>query len=218
MVPLRLAWTSVALLLLLAASTASAQHQIACPGDAAGGYAAFPDICRLSNGDLFCVFYSGYGHVSTPTAKLPKGGRIMAVRSPDSGNSWSKPVVVIDTSQDDRDPIPQRRSRVRFPVVRAPNAQHGISRDRPHPGNVALYRLLLPDERQQSPTGEGPEANAPVPRLPSEVVLEPGRPADPVPDGLEDVLYAQRPRYRSWLVREGNLDIDRVSALSGCDP
>src|SRR5262249_54446705 len=60
--------------------------------------------CRLPNGDLFCVFYSGYGHVSTPNDKWPKGGRIMAVRSSDTGQTWNKPVVVIDTDQDDRDP------------------------------------------------------------------------------------------------------------------
>jgi hypothetical protein len=58
----------------------------------------------LRNGELFCVFYSGYGHVSTPNATWPKGGRIMAVRSSDNGQSWSRPVVIIDTAQDDRDP------------------------------------------------------------------------------------------------------------------
>ncbi len=58
----------------------------------------------LKNGDLFCVFYSGYGHVSTPNATWPKGGRIMAVRSSDNGETWSKPVVIIDTPFDDRDP------------------------------------------------------------------------------------------------------------------
>jgi Neuraminidase (sialidase) len=75
-----------------------------CSGDAAGGYAAFPDICRLSNGQLLCVFYSGYGHVSTPASQWRKGGRIMGVRSSDDGKSWSKPVLVMDTEQDDRDP------------------------------------------------------------------------------------------------------------------
>jgi Neuraminidase (sialidase) len=89
---------------LLLASSASAQHQIVCSGKAAGGYAAFPDVCRLPSGELFCVFYSGYGHVSTPNAQWPKGGRILAVRSSDNGRSWSKPVVVIDTERDDRDP------------------------------------------------------------------------------------------------------------------
>jgi hypothetical protein len=86
---------------LLLASTASAQHQIVCSGEAAGGYAAFPDVCRLRSGDLFCVCYSGYDHVSTPSAGWPKGGRIMAVRSPDNGQSRGKPVVVMDTDQDD---------------------------------------------------------------------------------------------------------------------
>ena len=98
----RMTW-ALALSLLLA-STASAQHQIVCSGEAAGGYAAFPDVCRLGNGDLYCVFYSGYGHVSTPNDKWPKGGRIMAVRSSDNGKTWSEPVVAIDTDLDDRDP------------------------------------------------------------------------------------------------------------------
>ena len=97
--------TPWSLVVLLAVTTAAAaQHQIVCSGKAAGGYAAFPDVCRLRNGDLFCVFYSGYGHVSPPNAAWPKGGRILAVRSSDNGQSWSRPVVVIDTAQDDRDP------------------------------------------------------------------------------------------------------------------
>jgi sialidase-1 len=98
----RMTW-AFAMSLLLAAS-ALAQHQIVCSGEAAGGYAAFPDVCRLHNGDLFCVFYSGYGHVSTPKDQWPKGGRIMAVRSSDNGQTWSKPVVIMDTDRDDRDP------------------------------------------------------------------------------------------------------------------
>src|SRR5215831_14669244 len=98
----RLTW-ALALSLLLA-FTASAPHQIVCSGQAAGGYAAFPDVCRLPDGDLYCVFYSGYGHVSTPNDKWPKGGRIMAARSSDNGQTWNKAVVVIDTDQDDRDP------------------------------------------------------------------------------------------------------------------
>ncbi len=99
-----LASTLVAVVFFLGASHASGQHQIVCSGEAAGGYAAFPDVCRLSNGDLLCVFYSGYGHVSTPNAQWPKGGRIMAVRSSDNGRTWGKPVVVMDTAEDDRDP------------------------------------------------------------------------------------------------------------------
>jgi sialidase-1 len=102
MAPESTSWSLVVLLTL--ATAASAQHQIVCSGEAAGGYAAFPDICRLKYGDLFCVFYSGYGHVSTPNDKWPKGGRIMAVRSSDNGKNWGQPVVIIDTDQDDRDP------------------------------------------------------------------------------------------------------------------
>jgi sialidase-1 len=88
----------------VAAGRASAQHQVICTGAAAGGYAAFPDICRLPDGELFCVFYSGYGHVSTPDRAWPRGGRIMAIRSSDHGRNWSKPVAIMDTDRDDRDP------------------------------------------------------------------------------------------------------------------
>ena len=42
---LKTAWTFAISMLL--AATASAQHQIVCSGEAAGGYAAFPDVCRL---------------------------------------------------------------------------------------------------------------------------------------------------------------------------
>jgi Neuraminidase (sialidase) len=70
----------------------------------AGGYQAFPDVCRLKHGELLCVFYAGYGHVSQPKAELPKGGRICAVRSSDEGQTWSQPEVVVDTPKDDRDP------------------------------------------------------------------------------------------------------------------
>ncbi|MCA1595204.1 MAG: glycoside hydrolase, partial [Chloroflexi bacterium] len=70
----------------------------------AGGYQAFPDICRLRDGTLFCVFYAGYTHISHPNDRLPKGGRVCAVRSSDEGASWSAPTVVADTPDDDRDP------------------------------------------------------------------------------------------------------------------
>ena len=80
------------------------RRQIVVSGRSAGGYAAFPDLCRTKTGDLLCVFYSGYGHVSKPNAEWPKAGRVMAVRSTDQGRSWSEPFVVADTVHDDRDP------------------------------------------------------------------------------------------------------------------
>ena len=88
----------------------SVQIEVESPGrrivtDAgAGGYQAFPDVCRLKNGELLCVFYAGYSHVSHPTAELPMGGRVCAVRSVDDGKSWSQPTIVVDTADDDRDP------------------------------------------------------------------------------------------------------------------
>ncbi len=78
--------------------------RLICSGSDAGGYAAFPDVCRLQNGEILCVFYSGYGHVSLPNTEWPKGGRIMAIRSGDEGKTWSAPTVILDTTRDDRDP------------------------------------------------------------------------------------------------------------------
>jgi hypothetical protein len=69
-----------------------------------GGYAAFPDVCRLQDGRLLCVFYAGYGHVALPNESLPKGGQIAASYSSDEGNTWSTPETIIDTPIDDRDP------------------------------------------------------------------------------------------------------------------
>lgn len=79
-------------------------HQRISRGDAAGSYQAFPDACRLNNGEIVCVFYAGYGHVSLPNREYPRGGRICLVRSRDEGRTWSHPVVLYDSPEDDRDP------------------------------------------------------------------------------------------------------------------
>ena len=85
------------------AASPGSSYKIISRGDAAGTYQAFTDICRLTNGDLLCVFYAGYGHVSLPRADCPKGGRICCVRSKDEGRTWSAPRVLFDGSFDDRD-------------------------------------------------------------------------------------------------------------------
>jgi sialidase-1 len=69
-----------------------------------GDYEAFPDVCRTANGDLYVVFYAGYGHVSNPREDLPRGGAIYGLRSSDEGKTWSKPILVVDSPEDDRDP------------------------------------------------------------------------------------------------------------------
>ena len=38
----------------------------------AGAYEAFPDVVRLKDGRLFCVFYDGYGHVGTKQSRNNK--------------------------------------------------------------------------------------------------------------------------------------------------
>jgi hypothetical protein len=73
-------------------------------GEAAGTYQAFPDACRLQNGDILCAFYAGYGHVSLPNESWPKGGRLCMVRSSYEGRTWTTPEVLFDDGDDNRDP------------------------------------------------------------------------------------------------------------------
>ena len=73
-------------------------------GEASGPYQAFPDACRLRNGDIMAVFYGGYGHVSLPNAEWPRGGRVCLVRSSDEGRTWTAPRVLYDGEHDNRDP------------------------------------------------------------------------------------------------------------------
>ncbi|MCX8037972.1 MAG: glycoside hydrolase [Candidatus Sumerlaeia bacterium] len=91
----------------------SARNYVTIFRDAgAGGYEAFPDLCRMPNGELLCVFYAGFAHVSLPSygpqgklpPECPNAGRICLTRSRDNGKTWSPPTVVIDTPLDDRDP------------------------------------------------------------------------------------------------------------------
>jgi len=75
-----------------------------CQDAGAGGYEAFPDVCRLADGRLMAVFYAGYGHVALPNESLPKGGRICYCLSADEGRTWSKAEILYDSPDDDRDP------------------------------------------------------------------------------------------------------------------
>jgi photosystem II stability/assembly factor-like uncharacterized protein len=75
-----------------------------CRDGGAGGYEAFPDVCRLVDGRLMAVFYAGYGHVSLSTPKWPIGGRIDYALSSDEGRTWTRARVLYDGPDDDRDP------------------------------------------------------------------------------------------------------------------
>jgi hypothetical protein len=81
-----------------------AKVRVLCSDAGAGGYEAFPDVCRCGDGDLLCVFYAGYDHVSLPNEALPQGARVCAVRSSDEGATWGPAEVIADTPFDDRDP------------------------------------------------------------------------------------------------------------------
>ncbi|MBN1344086.1 MAG: exo-alpha-sialidase, partial [Phycisphaerae bacterium] len=75
-----------------------------CTDAGAGAYEAFPDVCRMKDGRLMCVFYAGYGHVAMPNEKLPKGGRVSYCISADEGRTWSPAKTLFDGPYDDRDP------------------------------------------------------------------------------------------------------------------
>jgi len=88
----------------MAADAAPPDFVYVCRDAGAGGYQAFPDVCRLQDGRLMAVFYAGYGHIAMPCPSLPKGGRISYCTSNDEGHSWSKAATLFDSVDDDRDP------------------------------------------------------------------------------------------------------------------
>ncbi|MDD8025632.1 MAG: exo-alpha-sialidase [Acidobacteriota bacterium] len=114
--------------------TAGRDFVYVCRDAGAGGYEAFPDVCRLSDGRLMAVFYAGYGHVSLPASAWPHGGRIVSCFSSDEGRTWSKASVVYDGPYDDRDPsivqLPSGRLLCNFFTLRAkegdPKALDGL--------------------------------------------------------------------------------------------
>ena len=75
-----------------------------CEDAGAGAYEAFPDVCRLQDGRLLCVFYAGWEHVSLPDDAHPKGGRVSGCYSSDEGRTWSAAETIYDGPDDDRDP------------------------------------------------------------------------------------------------------------------
>jgi sialidase-1 len=129
-------------------------YQVISRGEAAGTYQAFTDICRLKNGDLLCVFYAGYGHVSLPREDFPKGGRVCSVRSKNEGRTWSAPRILFDGPSDDRDPhIAQMRDGA---VVCS------FFTYRPQPGGKVLCDTCLVTSRDGGETWDtGPQVVAP---------------------------------------------------------
>jgi hypothetical protein len=75
-----------------------------CSDGGAGGYEAFPDVCRLADGRLQCIFYASYAHVGVPNERWPRGGKIGVCWSKDEGRTWSEPETLFDSPADDRDP------------------------------------------------------------------------------------------------------------------
>ena len=80
------------------------RHPVIVTGKAAGGYAAFPDICRTKVGRPALRLLLRVRPRHFAVEGWPNGGRIMATRSGDDGRTWSSPAVIFDTPFDDRDP------------------------------------------------------------------------------------------------------------------
>jgi len=87
-----------------AKSAVSVDPIVISKGGQAHLYQAFPDACRLKNGDILVAFYAGYNHVSLATDDFPLGGRLCLVRSSDEGRTWTAPAVLYDDADDNRDP------------------------------------------------------------------------------------------------------------------
>ena len=101
-------WMLIGCFSLLAAAAVGEEPEgmfvYVCQDAGAGAYEAFPDVCRLDDGRLMCVFYAGYGHVAMPNDQLPKGGRVAYCLSSDEGKTWTPAETLYDGPDDDRDP------------------------------------------------------------------------------------------------------------------
>ena len=99
------------LITVVAGTAAAGPYDVVVADNAgAGGHEQFPDVCRLPDGRLLCVFNAGYAHVSPPTAQYPLGGRISFATSSDEGRTWSAEQTLYDSAADDRDPSVTRLS------------------------------------------------------------------------------------------------------------
>lgn len=63
----------------------------------------FPSVVRTATGELIAVYRQGNGHVDSSTSTT--NARIMLTRSTDDGQTWTTPIVAVDTPFDDRDPM-----------------------------------------------------------------------------------------------------------------
>lgn len=120
--------------LVLAAFEVTAQPEwvYVCTDGGAGGYEAFPDVCRTADGRLLAVFYAGYGHIALPNEHWPKGGRVSGCFSSDEGQTWSDAFALFDGPHDDRDPsVTQlkdgRLACVFFSLTNSPGSQLGYA-------------------------------------------------------------------------------------------
>jgi len=102
----------VLLLLITSAGTSTAGlYDVIVADDAgAGGTEQFPDVCRLGDGRLLCVFNAGYDHFSLPSPAYPTGGRISFATSSDEGRTWSAEQTLYDSPSNDNDPSVTRLS------------------------------------------------------------------------------------------------------------
>lgn len=88
----------------LAPNAAAAVDYVTIPQDpTGGGFQAWPDLIRLQDGRLMCLFYNGYAHGSPNNAQFPNAGRVDYSISTNSGYSWSTPQVFYDSPADDHD-------------------------------------------------------------------------------------------------------------------
>ena len=61
-----------------------------------GGF--FPAVVQLQSGELLAVVRGGAGHIG-------KEGRLDLIRSRDVGASWTEPIILFDSDEDDRNPV-----------------------------------------------------------------------------------------------------------------
>lgn len=116
-----------------------------------GGF--FPAVVQLQSGELLAVVRGGAAHIG-------KEGRLDLIRSRDGGASWTEPITLLDSDEDDRNPVLGQL--VDGTVVLAYSRYWAYGMDERHPSGEAKHEAWFTRSSDGGHTWEEPK-QIPVP-------------------------------------------------------
>jgi len=119
------------------------------------GNGMFPALVRLQSGTLLGVVRGGAEHMG-------KGGRLDVVRSVDEGVSWSAPETILDSDEDDRNPVLCQLADGTLVLAYSRCWTVGYGVDAKHPEPIDKHETFATRSTDEGRTWEEPQ-RVPVP-------------------------------------------------------